>query len=658
MVEMVNLNILWIILCSILVFIMQAGFMCLEAGMTREKNNINVAIKNICDFGISAMVYWLFGFAIMFGASKFGAFGTSYFFGGQFLQDKPIMFSVFFIFQLMFCGASVSIISGAVAERMTFEGYLIIAFITAGFLYPIIGHWAWNGINYGEVNGWLGQLGFVDFAGSTIVHSVGGWIALSGVLILGPRTGRFPENATPRRFNANNLPLSVLGTLLLWFGWFGFNGGSTLSLNGAVPDILQNTLMAGAAGIVAAIVLGLLITKKVNVFSVINGGLGGLVSITAGCNAVTLSESVLIGIVGSGVVMLVDHLLEINKIDDVVGAIPVHLGAGIWGTIAVGLFGDPQILATGLSMDQQLIIQIIGISAIGVFIFSFSYVFLRVVNQFIPLRVSLISEEVGLNIAEHDANTDLQDLLKIMSEQANSSDISQRADQNPFTQTGMIGMHYNNLLFNLEKSIEKTDELLTNVIPKTIADRLKSGEQIADSYNEVSIMFADLVGFTELTQKLVARRVVGALNDIFSTFDKIAEKYGVEKVKTIGDGYMAVSGLFKYNENHAIMIANMACEMHKAIEKYNKENKRSLKLRIGINSGPIIAGVIGDSRFLYDMWGDTVNTASRMESTGTPGETQVTEKTYDLLKDEYRFEKLPPIDVKGKGIMQTFKLLN
>ena len=197
MVEMVNLNILWIILCSILVFIMQAGFMCLEAGMTREKNNINVAIKNICDFGISAMVYWLFGFAIMFGASKFGAFGTSYFFGGQFLQDKPIIFSVFFIFQLMFCGASVSIISGAVAERMTFEGYLIIAFITAGFLYPIIGHWAWNGINYGEVNGWLGQLGFVDFAGSTIVHSVGGWIALSGVLILGPRTGRFPENATP-----------------------------------------------------------------------------------------------------------------------------------------------------------------------------------------------------------------------------------------------------------------------------------------------------------------------------------------------------------------------------------------------------------------------------------------------------------------------------
>ena len=462
--QQLALDALWLLLCAALVYIMQAGFMCLEAGITREKNNINVAIKNLCDFGISVIFYWGFGFAIMFGATLAGALGTDKFFGGSYGADLATYDRVFFIFQVMFCGTAVSIISGAVAERLKFNAYLIIALLTAGVLYPVVGHWCWNGLPGDELTGWLGQLGFVDFAGSTVVHSVGGWIALAAVILIGPRAGRFPEGTTARRFNANNLPLSVLGALLLWFGWFGFNGGSVLHFNAQVPVVIQNTLLAGAAGVMATIALGLLREKTINVFFVINGTLGGLVAIT-----VTLSESVLIGAVGGVVVMFVDSLLERNQIDDVVGAIPVHLGAGIWGTLAVALFGDPELLNTGLSLDEQLIAQMIGITTVGVFVFSSAYLFLAATNYRWPLRVSAIAEEIGLNVAEHDANTDLQDLLMVMSEQAKSSDLSSRADQDPFTQTGMIGLHYNNLIFNLEKSIEKTDELLTNAIPSQVA---------------------------------------------------------------------------------------------------------------------------------------------------------------------------------------------
>ena len=660
MTDVFGINDLWILLCAAQVFIMQAGFMCLEAGMTREKNNINVAIKNLCDFGISVGVFWVFGFAVMFGSSEAGFLGSDRFFGGSYLAGATAGDTVFFVFQVMFCGTAVSIISGAVAERLKFNGYLLIALVTAGLIYPIVGHWCWNGIESGQLNGWLGKMGFVDFAGSTVVHSVGGWIALAGVLVIGPRAGRFPEEGNARRFNANNLPLSVLGTLLLWFGWFGFNGGSVLEFNEIVPTVLVNTLVAGAAGIVAAIGLGINpnLNRKVDVFFVTNGTLGGLVAITASCHAVTITEAAIIGAIGSCVVMFVDNLLERNKIDDVVGAIPVHLGAGIWGTLAVALFADPEILGTGLTSDQQLVTQLIGISAVGAFVFITSYFFLWSIDRIWGLRVSLIAEEIGLNIAEHDANTDLEDLLLIMNDQAKNSDLSKRADQNPFTQTGMIGLHYNNMIFNLERSIQQTDDLLNNMIPERVAERLKKGEQVADAYNEVTVLFADLVGFTELTQRLVVRRIVTTLNDIFSSFDNIAAQNHVEKIKTIGDGYMAVAGISEWTEDHAQLCARMALEMHEAIALYNHENNTELSLRVGLNSGPVIAGVIGTSRFLYDIWGDTVNVASRMESYGIPGKTQVTEKTFDLLRDFFELEAREPIEIKGKGLMNTFILLD
>jgi ammonium transporter, Amt family len=267
-----NINHVWVLVCAVMVFAMQAGFMCLEAGLTRTKNNINVSIKNLCDFGIAVALFWALGFGLMFGVSQYGLFGGSRFFEDLGVGDV----SVFFVFQAMFCGTAVSIISGAVAERLKFSSYLVIAAVMGGLIYPVVGHWAWSGLETGKLNGWLGAIGFVDFAGGTIVHSTGGWVALAIVLLIGAREGRFPENAAPRRFNGSNIPLSVLGVMILWFGWFGFNGGSVGKFNETVPLVIMNTMIGGTFGMVASIALGLFWNKRVDVFLVMNGTLGGL----------------------------------------------------------------------------------------------------------------------------------------------------------------------------------------------------------------------------------------------------------------------------------------------------------------------------------------------------------------------------------------------
>ncbi len=227
---------LWVITASALVFLMQAGFLALEAGLTRTKNAINVAIKNMADFGISTVLFWAVGFGIMFGPSFSGWLGSGEYFMS--FSEGLAWPTVFFTFQVMFAGTAVTIVSGAVAERLKFGAYLLVAVLVAGFTYPIFGHWAWNGLQFGEANGWLGQLGFYDFAGSTVVHSMGGWTALALLLILGPRIGRFPKDGPPKKITGSNLPLAAMGALLLWIGWLGFNGGSTLSIGPSVGRVI------------------------------------------------------------------------------------------------------------------------------------------------------------------------------------------------------------------------------------------------------------------------------------------------------------------------------------------------------------------------------------------------------------------------------------
>ena len=454
---------LWVIDCAILVFIMQAGFMCMESGLSRYKNSINVALKNAADFGVSVVIFWLFGFGIMFGTSYKGLFGTDLFL----FKTDIAEWMTYFVFQAMFVATAATIISGAVAERMKFVGYLLITILATGIIYPLVGHWAWSSSYLANMQGaeaqlliatetsrhtgWLSDMGFVDFAGSTIVHSVGGWIALSAVLILGPRIGRFSE-ANKGKFTGSSFPLAVLGTLILWFGWFGFNGGSNGAMDDAVPLILINTFLAAAFGLLTGLATSFVIYKKPDAFYVILGPLAGLVAITAGCNSMTSLTAIFVGIVGSLIAIGVNELLNKFEIDDVVGAIPVHLAAGIWGTLAVGFFSDLEILGTGLTRLEQIKAQFIGVGSIGLFAFLGSYILLKILNYFYPLRVSALHEELGLNIAEHNAVSVEHDLISILDKQSKTEDLTIRGPQDPFTTGGVIGLYYNKLMSKLESS--------------------------------------------------------------------------------------------------------------------------------------------------------------------------------------------------------------
>ncbi len=463
-----NIDTLWVIDCAILVFIMQAGFMCMETGLSRHKNSINVALKNAADFGVSVVIFWIFGFGLMFGTSYNGFFGTDLFF---FKTDKA-EYMTYFVFQAMFVATAATIISGAVAERMKFNGYLIMTVLATGIIYPIVGHWAWSSSylsKYDTVDqllaitgtvkttGWLSDLGFVDFAGSTIVHSVGGWIALAAVIILGPRIGKYSD-ANKGKFTGSSFPLAVLGTLILWFGWFGFNGGSNGAMDEAVPLILINTFLAAAFGLLTGLGISYLRFKKPDPFYIILGPLAGLVAITAGCNSMTSVTSIFVGIVGAIIAIIVNEVLNKFEIDDVVGAVPVHLAAGVWGTLAVGLFSDLSILDTGLDRFSQIKIQLIGIISIGGFTFISSFIILSLFNKFYPLRVSPVQEELGLNIAEHNAVSIEHDLISILDKQSESGDLKIRGPQDPFTAGGVIGLYYNKLMSKLETSEDEKNK--------------------------------------------------------------------------------------------------------------------------------------------------------------------------------------------------------
>ncbi len=463
-----NIDTLWVIDCAILVFIMQAGFMCMETGLSRHKNSINVALKNAADFGVSVVIFWIFGFGIMFGTSYNGFFGTDLFF---FKTDKA-EYMTYFVFQAMFVATAATIISGAVAERMKFNGYLIMTVLATGIIYPIVGHWAWSSSYlskydtetllldaYGSINttGWLSDMGFVDFAGSTIVHSVGGWIALAAVIILGPRIGKYSD-ANKGKFTGSSFPLAVLGTLILWFGWFGFNGGSNGAMDRTVPLILINTFLAAAFGLLTGLTISYFKFKKPDPFYIILGPLAGLVSITAGCNSMTSVISIFVGMIGAIIAIIVNEALNKFEIDDVVGAVPVHLAAGIWGTLAVGFFSDLTILDTGLDRLSQIKIQLIGILSIGAFTFISSFVILSIFNKFYPLRVSPVQEELGLNIAEHNAVSVEHDLISILDKQSQSGDLKIRGPQDPFTAGGVIGLYYNKLMSKLETSEEERNK--------------------------------------------------------------------------------------------------------------------------------------------------------------------------------------------------------
>ena len=394
------LNTIWVFIASILVIFMNAGFAMLEAGLCRQKNAVNILAKNLIVFALSTISFWAIGYSLMFGGTDNAFIGV----GGWFLSGdsqtyglKPypegLPISVHFLFQAAFAGTAATIVSGAVAERIKFIDFLIFSLLLVGIAYPIMGHWAWHG------SGWLVKLGFQDFAGSTVVHSVGGWAALMGAVILGPRTGKY-INGRISAIPGHNMGLATLGCLILWIGWFGFNPGSVLAVNEQVPQIAVITNLAASAGGITATITSWVKHGKPDLTMIINGILAGLVSITAACNTVDYGSAVVIGAIAGVLVVYAISFFDNIRIDDPVGALSVHLVNGIWGTLAVGLFNTKGGLFFGGGM-AQLGHQIIGIGAVAAFSVVFSGAVWTILKLTLGLRVKPEEEWEGLDIGEH-----------------------------------------------------------------------------------------------------------------------------------------------------------------------------------------------------------------------------------------------------------------
>jgi Amt family ammonium transporter len=374
-------NSVWIVVAAILVMFMQAGFALVEAGFTRAKNAGNIIMKNVMDFSLGSLTYWAFGFALAYGGSSIGgflAYGDLFFFDDQSRAGE-------WFFQVVFAATAATIISGAVAGRVKFTSYLIYTPFITGLIYPVVTHWVWGG-------GWLSEIGFFDFAGSGVVHMLGGVAALAGVLIVGPRIGKYDEEGTPRSIPGHSVTLGALGVFILWFGWYGFNAGSTLAAVGqdiATPAV--TTTLAASAGALGAMFTAWIITGKPDVGFTLNGVLAGLVGVTAGTASLSFGGSILVGLV-AGVIMVFSVMaLEKVGIDDPVGAISVHGTAGLWGLIAVGL----------LTSDANIGIQLVGALAIASWAFGTSFLVFKVIDLTVGMRVTPTEEREGLDRSEH-----------------------------------------------------------------------------------------------------------------------------------------------------------------------------------------------------------------------------------------------------------------
>ena len=391
-----NLDYVWTLIAAALVFFMQAGFAMVEAGFTRAKNAVNIIMKNLMDFSMGSLFYWAIGFGLMFGTTKTGWFGTTGFFLSDYTIGGDPWVLAFWMFQCVFAATAATIVSGAMAERTKFSSYLIYSAALCAIIYPIFGSWAWGSLLNGS--GWLEGMGFIDFAGSTVVHSVGGWAALAGAIVIGPRIGKYGKDGRVKAIPGHNIPLAALGVFILWLGWFGFNPGSTTAGITDIAMIFVNTNMAAAAGAVAAMVTSWVIFKKPDVGMSLNGALAGLVGITAGCANVSPTSSIYIGLIAGVLVVLSVMFFDRIRIDDPVGAVSVHGVCGAWGTLAAGLFN------IGGFTAKIIITQLIGIGAAFIWAFGAAFILFKLIDLTVGLRVSEEEEIEGLDYGEHGAH--------------------------------------------------------------------------------------------------------------------------------------------------------------------------------------------------------------------------------------------------------------
>ena len=391
-------NNVWMMVCTALVFFMHLGFSFLEIGLTRQKNTINILFKNVFIICVGLLLYCLGGFNLMYPGFEEGSAGIFKFAGFGITAPEGGMTAAYagggytwwtdFLFQGMFAATAATIVSGAVAERIKLTSFMVFTVLYVGLVYPIVGAWKWGG-------GFLDGMGFYDFAGSTLVHSVGGWAALIAIWLLGARIGKFDENGKPRVIAGHNIPLATAGVLILWLGWFGFNGGSVLSADPALTSLtLVTTCLAAAAGGVAAFVFSQILYKNFDLTMFLNGILGGLVGITAGADQMTPTDAILIGAIAGVIIVLAVAMVDRLRLDDPVGAVAVHLICGIWGTLAVGLFG-------AMASTDQFLTQLTGVAIVGAFCLATSFIILFTIKKTMGLRVSEKEEIEGLDEHEH-----------------------------------------------------------------------------------------------------------------------------------------------------------------------------------------------------------------------------------------------------------------
>jgi ammonium transporter, Amt family len=403
-------DVLWLVIAGLLVFFMQAGFAMVEAGLTRAKNASNIMMKNLMDFSLGALVYWAIGYALMYGGSGNGFIGwdPSLLFLDGATMGSDNATSAGWFFQVVFAATAATIVSGAMAERTKFVAYCFYSIMISAFLYPTTGHWIWGG-------GWLGNMGMRDFAGSTVVHSVGAWAALAGAILIGARKGKFTKEGKVNAIPGHNMPLAALGVFILWFGWYGFNPGSTLMAIEGVAHVAVTTTLAAAAAAVAAMMTTWIWFKKPDLSMSLNGALAGLVGITAPCASVSTGSAVIIGLVAGVLVVFSCFFIEhVLKVDDPVGAISVHGVCGAWGTLSIGLFGSKAIdvlywdsetcIQDGLFYGggfHQLWVQFVGVASVFAFTFTCAFILFFILKKTIGLRVSAEEEFKGLDISEH-----------------------------------------------------------------------------------------------------------------------------------------------------------------------------------------------------------------------------------------------------------------
>lgn len=603
-----HLDIAWIMVSAALVMLMQVGFCFLESGLVRAKNSINVAIKNMSDLCVSAVFFWLFGFGIMFGASQYGWFGSNYFF---FEAKEAPWLSAFFVYQLVFCGTATTIISGAVAERMRFSAYLVVAAFTSGIIYPFFGHWAWGGLVPGTGSGWLAEKGFIDFAGSTVVHSVGGWVALAAILVIGPRIGAFTESS--RKIQGHNLTLASGGIILLWVGWIGFNGGSTLALNNDVPHIIANTVIAGAFGGVAAMAIAYAYYRMARTWAIMNGIIGGLVGITANCHVVSTGNAAIIGSLAGIICFFGMRLMEYFKVDDAVGAVPAHALCGIWGTLSVALFGNAELWGTGLSRLGQLRIQSEGILVAFIWTFGSSLIFLKIISQFLSLRVTREEEIAGLNVSEHGASTELIDLITDMSHQESGGTFSKRVHVEPHTEVGQIAAEYNRVLNRVEEEFFQRERAANAAHDAQLeafkANEVKS-EFLANMSHELRTPLGIIIGYIDLIKEDLNDAGITNNNEDLETITR-ASKHLLQLINGILDISKIEAGQMQFALNE-VSIQPLLEDLSRSMQPLIKENRNTFITK----AAPEVSMMVTDQTKLEQCLLNLVSNAAKFTHDG------------------------------------------